>query len=104
MLVVFDALIFLTGVFFTRYARQIISWNASTARRAYPDPKALAMADQLMVFNPLGRFLFGSVSRYAALGPEHPEAFPRLIWTLRIIGSLTMVLSTAVFIFVLLKH
>ncbi len=104
MLVVFDALLFYIGLLAVAYARQIVSWQASRYKRAYSDPKALAIADRLYALSPLTGFFMGSLTRYVTMGSEHPEEFPRLVWANRMIGLITMMASTAVFLFVLARH
>ncbi len=95
--------IYVAGLFFAACAPQIVSWHASRFRRTYSDPKKLEQVEKLMVFDPVDRFMVGTMSRYITLGPEHPEAFPRMIWSFRLVGLVLIIVPTLVMIWVSLE-
>ena len=68
------------------FAPKIVSVHASMYARFYPDAESRSRLDQMQVFNPLTGYLIGRMSRYAAIGPNNPHAFPRAIAFIRILG------------------
>jgi len=95
--------IYLISLLLTIFADRIVAWYAVYCRNSYPDKPSLEQADRLMMFNPLGKFLMGTMSDYATKGPEHPEAFPRMIWFFRLIGLIPTTGCTIIMIYMIFK-
>lgn len=98
------AFLYFISILLVVFSNKIVSWHATYSRNSYPDKRSLEQADRLMIFNPLSKFLIGTMSDYAAKGPEHPEAFPRMIWFIRLLGLIPMVVYTLVVIFMIFKE
>ena len=98
--------IYLISLLLTVFADRIVAWYATYCRNSYPDKRSLEQRDQLMAaFDPLGlgKFLVGTLTDFAIRGPEHPEAFPRMIWFFRLMGLIPMIGCTIVMIYMIFK-
>ncbi len=70
---------------FIAFPEKFVSWYARYCRNSYPDKRSLEHADRLMAFSPWNKYLFGTMSEFVAKGPDQPQAFPRLVWLIRIV-------------------
>jgi len=96
------ALFYLVSLLIAAFPAQIVSWHARMYRHNYPNKRALDLLDQLQMFDPLGKFLVGKASDYVMKGPEEPEAFPRMVWFIRLLGLIPLIGATLVLLYIFL--
>lgn len=97
-------LLYLVSLLVVAFPAKIVSWHARMYRHNYPDEQALKRLDEMQVFNPLSTFLVGKASDYATKGPEEPEAFPRMVWFIRLLGLIPMIGYTFVLFYIALAR
>jgi len=93
-------LLYLVSLLIVVFPAKIVSWHARMYRYNYPDERARAQLDQMQVFNPLSTFVIGKMSDYAVRGLEEPEAFPRMILFIRLLGLIPMIGMTLALLYV----
>ncbi len=92
-------LFYAIGLALVALAPLIVKWHASWWARWYPTEREREVADEMARLNPLNRLIIGRMSDYLSIEPEHPEAVPRMVWFVRLLGVVPLIFATVVLIF-----
>ena len=91
------------GLLFTVYPAQVIQWHARFYRR-FHEIWHRGYEDFIdWGETPWERWLIGSRSEYIRKGPEDTQSFPRLIWFIRILGSIAFTLTSLALLYLVLS-
>jgi hypothetical protein len=91
-------LLYGSGLALFVFAGPIVKWQARIYARWYPHNEDRELLDRLQGLNPFSRPLYGKMSDFVAAASEHPEAFPRVVWFVRLLGLLPLVVATAILV------
>lgn len=92
LLLLFFYACFLLPVFL---ARSIVQWQARWYAHFFRHGEQ--SLDRMQ--DPLSRLIYGKMSDFVTIGPENPDAFPRAIWCIRLLGLTGLVVTTIILIF-----
>ncbi len=87
------------GFILVAFPAPIVRWQARMYARHYPQKEERELLDRLQWFNPLSRLIYGKMSDFIDTAPDHPEAFPRAIWFVRLLGLIPLIGGTVILIY-----